>query len=227
MLAPAANMTYRLSPMPISLDAIAMSNLERVETATIGHFRYEGFMDPRLVAVLPNVRIAGTAVTVSTVGIDSTAILAAIESIRPGDVLVIDRGGETRFACLGAVAALAMKQAGAAGAIIDGRACDFPDLRAIGFPVWCHGASPVLGRPLGLGGSVNHTICCGGVQVNPGDAILADESGILVLDPADVAPITQRGLDWQDAEATMVKRLRAGEKLTSIRASSVPAIPSG
>ncbi len=211
---------YDVRDMPTQIPEETLARLRQVETATVGHFRLRGFMAPRVRPMLPGRRIAGTAVTVRTVDIDSTAILIAIDALRPGDVLVVDRGGEDRHACFGAVTSFAVLQAGAVGVIIDGRACDIPDIREQGLALWCTGSSPVLGRRLELGGCVNVPVNCGGVLVSPGDAILADDSGVLVTDPSSgLDAMIDEALERQRREVALFERLGAGEKLSDIAGS--------
>lgn len=207
---------FDVRPMPPQLDAALLDRLRAVETATIGHFRLHGFMGPRLQPIQHGARVAGTAVTVRTVGIDPTAILIALDALRQGDLLVIDRSGEDRHACFGAVMSAAVRQAGVAGVVIDGRACDFADIRAQGMPLWCNGPSPMLGRRGELGGAVNVPVSCGGVAVHPGDAVLADDSGIVVLAPHEVPEVADEGLRRQEHEARVLARMAAGERLTDI-----------
>jgi regulator of RNase E activity RraA len=110
----------------------------------------------------------------------------------------------------------ALAQAGAVGIVLDGRACDLGDIAAQGMPLWCQGASPVLGRRPGAGGAVNIPISCGGVTVRPGDAVLADDSGVLVLPPEDIEAIVREGLQRQAREVQVLARMAAGERLTDI-----------
>ncbi len=203
-------------PMPKSIAATQLSQLAEIETATVGHFRLHGFMDARIQPNQRRRRVAGTAVTVQTRGIDPTAILLALDAIRPGDLLVIDRCGESRHAALGAVMSAALGKAGAVGIVLDGRACDLGDIEAQGMPLWCQGASPLLGRRPGAGGAVNLPISCGGVTVRPGDAVLADDSGVLVLAPEEIAAVVQEGLARQAREVQVLARMAAGERLTDI-----------
>jgi regulator of RNase E activity RraA len=133
-------------------------------------------------------------------------------------VLVVDRCGEDRHACFGAVMCAAVRQAGVVGVIIDGRACDLGDIRAQGMPLWCAGPSPILGRRLDLGGAVNAPVSCGGVTVTAGDAILADDSGILVIPAVDVEAVVEEALRRQTREAEVLARMAAGERLADIAA---------
>jgi regulator of RNase E activity RraA len=207
---------FVLKDLPPSLDAGLLDKLRQCETATIGHFMLAGFMDARIQPIQTGSRIAGTAITVRTHGTDSTIISHALSQARPGDVLVIDRSGEARHASWGLVTSVAAKVAGLAGVIIDGRACDLGDIRAVGLPLWCIGPSPILTRPLAMAGDFNIPVNCGGVVVNPGDAILADDSGVLVLAPREIAAVADHALELQAKEVGILERVRAGTKLTEI-----------
>jgi regulator of RNase E activity RraA len=103
-----------------------------------------------------------------------------------------------------------------AGAAIDGPATDFEEIRRTGVPVWCRGPSPVTVKRLGLSGAFCVPVSCGGVMVRPGDAILADESGIVVIRPDQIEWVVEEALKRQAAEPETIRRLRAGEKLHAI-----------
>jgi regulator of RNase E activity RraA len=82
--------------------------------------------------------------------------------------------------------------------------------------LWCAGPSPITTKILGLGGAMNVPVACGGVMVNPGDAILADECGILVLAPGEVDEVAEEALARQAREPDLLRRIEAGEKLGAI-----------
>jgi len=207
---------FTLKPLPPTLDNKLVDKLVRAEPATIGHFRHWGFMDPLLRAMLPDVRIAGPAVTVRAPGMDGTIVGYALGQVRPGDVLVIDRCGDHRHAAFGGLVAYACKVAGVAGVIIDGVATDIGEVRKYQVPLWCRGLSPVTTKRIGLAGEFCVPIVCGGVNVNPGDVIIADECGVVVLDRADAEAVAERAIAMQDAEVASRARLDAGEKLPDI-----------
>jgi 4-hydroxy-4-methyl-2-oxoglutarate aldolase len=207
---------FQLEPMPAQIDAGRLDRLREVETATVGHFRHDGFIDPDLRAVIPDRRVAGTAVTVRIPGPDSAMLHHALGLVRPGDFLVIDRCGDRRHACWGGVVTFNAKHAGVVGAVVDGRATDFEEVRRRDFPLWCAGPSPITTKILGLGGALNVPVACGGVTVHPGDAILADESGILVLAPDEIEVVADEALARQAREPELLRRIEAGEKLGAI-----------
>ncbi|MCQ4161628.1 RraA family protein [Roseomonas sp. GC11] len=211
---------FEIHPMPVQLDPALVALLQDVETATVGHVLHSGFMDAALRAVLPEARVAGTAVTLRMPHADSTLLHHAMSLVRPGDFLVIDRAGDTRHACWGGVITNAAKLAGVAGAVIDGPATDFSEIRRCGMPMWCRGPSAITTKLLGLEGAMNVPVSVGGVSVEPGDAILADESGVIVLKPAEAGAMARRALAMQAAELELLARLRAGEALAAITGAS-------
>ena len=207
---------FTIKPLPDSLDGKLVEKLVRAEPATIGHFRNWGFMDPAIRAMQSDVRIAGPAVTVRAPGMDGTIVGYALGQVRRGDVLVIDRCGDHRHAAFGGLVAYACKVAGLAGVIIDGVATDIGEVRRYNVPLWCRGLSAVTTKRIGLAGEFCVPVSCGGVAVNPGDVIIADECGIVVLDRADAEAAAERAIGMQDAEVASRKRLDAGEKLPDI-----------
>ena len=207
---------FTLNKLPPQLDAALVSTLVRAEPATIGHFRNSGFMDPGIRAMQAEVRIAGPAVTVRAPGMDGTIVGYALGQVRRGDVLVIDRAGDHRHAAFGGLVAYACKVAGLAGVIIDGVATDIGEVRQYKVPLWCRGLSAVTTKRIGLAGEFCVPVSCGGVAVNPGDVIIADECGIVVLDRAQAQAAAERAIGMQDAEVASRKRLDAGEKLPDI-----------
>jgi len=207
---------FTLNPMPPQVDSDLLALLAKVETATVGHFRHAGFMNPRLRAVIAERRVAGTAVTVRIPGMDSALLHHVMGLVRPGDFVVIDRCGDVKHACWGGVVTRAAKFRGVVGAVVDGYATDFAEVREIDMPLWCLGPSPITTKKLAIDGQLNVPVSCGGVTVNPGDAMLADESGVLVLDPADIERVANRALELQAAEPMTVARILAGEKMGDV-----------
>ncbi len=206
-------MSFVINAMPPQLPARIAEKLSRVETATVGHTRHWGFMDRGIQGVLPGRRAAGTAVTVQIPGQDSAMLHHALGLLRPGDVLVVDRMGDDRHACLGGGVALAAKLAGAVAAVVDGPCTDFSEIRQHDFAVWCRGPSPITTRVYAIGGSLNAVIGCGGVTVNPGDAVVLDESGVLVLPPGEAEDVADAALARQEREKELWAKLRAGAKI--------------
>src|SRR5260221_8291937 len=125
---------YVVKPMPSQIDRALLDLLRKAEPATIGHFLHIGFMEPAIRGLFPDVRIAGTAVTVRAPGPDGTMVHHAIGQARPGDVLVIDRCGDHKHACMGGAVAYAAKKTGDAGIGVDGAGPDIGELRQYTVP---------------------------------------------------------------------------------------------
>jgi regulator of RNase E activity RraA len=211
-----------INPLPAQIDPTLLKLLASAEPATIGHFLHTGFMDPAIRGFSQDVRIAGTAVPIRVPGVDGTMVHYALGQVRPGDVLVMDRCGDMRHAAFGGAVAYAARVAGIAGVIVDGMVTDLGELRQYGVPVWARGPSPVTTKRLYQAGEFCVPISCGGVPVRPGDAILADENGVLVLAPDAIEAAANRAIALQTAEKTTLKRLDAGEKLPDITGASQP-----
>jgi len=200
-------------------------DLSDIETATLGHFLDEGFMTPAMQGIVPDARVFGPALTVRLPGSDGTALVHALSSARPGEIIVVDRCGDRRHACWGAVTTAAAQSRGVAGVVIDGFVTDVSAIAAAGFPVWCRGRAPITTRIRGTDGAVGVPVVCGGVRVVPGALVLADENGVVVLDPEDAPAHVEKARAMQAAEPTTIKRLKSGETLAEItNAPSLPAL---
>lgn len=207
---------FEVNEMPRQIDADLIALMARAETATIGHFLHSGFIDREIRAVLPDKHVAGTAVTIRIPHADSTLLHYLTKIIRPGDFVVIERCGDHRHACWGGVITNVMKLAGVVGAVIDGPATDFSEIRKLEMPVWCRGPSPITTKILGLDGAINVPVTVGGQIVAPGDAVIADESGIVILAPSQVRAVVEKALSMQEKEIILLERLRNGEFLPDI-----------
>lgn len=207
---------YDIGPRAALLAPGVLQQLQKLETASLGHFRNDGFPDNGIKPLKQGMKAVGTAYTVSIPAQDSTLLHHALSGVRPGDFLVIDRCGDYRHACWGGGVTLAAKLAGATGAIIDGACTDPLEIQSLDFPIWCRGISPLTTRLADLGGSMNRPVTIGGVIIHPGDAIIADESGIAVLPAADAGMLIERGLALQNRASLGLARIQAGESLGDI-----------
>ena len=155
----------------------------------IGHVQTFGFMDTAIRPVWRDIRLVGRAVTCRMPSLDISVSRAAIRACKPGDVIVVDRAGDTEFACWGGGAGLLAMVQGAAGLIVDGAITDTMEITDLKWPVYSRSVSGLVGRPQHEYGEVNTTISCGGVPVSPGDLIVADDDGIVVIRPEDAAEL--------------------------------------
>lgn len=204
---------YKLGPLPGAVALEDLDLLAQVETATVGHWRHLGFVNRAVQPMLRGRRVVGTAITVAIPAMDSTLLHHALSVARPGDIIVVDRLGDDRHACWGGGVTLAAKAAGVVAAIIDGPCTDFAEIQASDFPIWSRGLSSVTTRQYNLGGALNVPVCCGGAVVSPGDAILADDCGVLVLPAEEVREVVNLALLKQSSITEFEKRIQSGLKL--------------
>lgn len=140
----------------------------------------------------------------------------ALDRIRPGDVLMIDHEAGGHRACWGNVMNYVAKREGVAAVIIDGFSTDIVELKAHGLPVFSRGSAAQTTTLAGIGGQMNCPVHIGGVLVRPGDAVLADENGIVVMSPVDVASTATTALSMQQAELDTLARVDAGERVSDL-----------
>jgi len=200
--------------------------LRQAEPATIGHFHAHGFLHGGIRAMAAVTRSVGTAVTVRCEGMDGSILHHALGQLRAGDFLFVDRAGDELVACIGGASALAAQLRGSAGIVVDGCVTDIDELRALGLPVWARGLSARTTRAGGQAGSFCQPVDCGGVRVHPGDAVLADENGVLVMAPDTAWALAERAIALQRAELHTLARLRAGDTYPQILNTRLAATES-
>jgi 4-hydroxy-4-methyl-2-oxoglutarate aldolase len=147
-----------------------------------GKFR----LDPALRPVYsPMVRIVGSAVTVEVEPQTHLMVAKAVHMVEPGDVIVVDGGGDIHWSICGGNLCRIAKLNGCRGIIIDGATRDADEAREMGFPVIARSLSPTP-SPLSGRGAVNLPIVCGGITVRPGDIVVADNDGTVIV-PVELA----------------------------------------
>jgi len=140
-----------------------------------------GTMHARVAPVHHSMQVAGPAFTVEVRPGDNLMIHAAIALAKPGDVLVIDGKGDQTAALMGTLMLSACKKLGIAGVVVDAAIRDRVELLELGFPVFSAGFNPA-GPTKFVPGRINHPISAGGTVVNPGDLIVADADGVVVIE---------------------------------------------
>lgn len=146
-------------------------------------------------------RIAGLAFTIRTGRHDNLMFHASIYLARPGDVIVVEAGDDEMAVAGGNMCAIAQRN-GVAGLVVDGVIRDVVESRENHFPVFARGASPIPAKRVGEGG-MNVQIRCGGVVVNPGDVVVADEEGIVVIPRARAAEVLEKAQARVAADAKL------------------------
>jgi regulator of RNase E activity RraA len=163
----------------------------------------EQFMDMGIREMWPQIpRIAGPAYTVSCAPGDNLMLHAAIYRAKPGSIIVV-KAGDADYAMSGGNVCATAQQRGIAGFVIDGVIRDVAEVRELKFPVFARGAMPVPGKKQGPG-TLQNTIICGGVQIDAGDIVVADEEGVAVIPAAQqesVWEIAKRRADKDEARS--------------------------
>lgn len=173
--------------------------------------------------VWPGARCVGEAVTVRTFGTDLSAVFDGLQAAPRGAVLVIDSHGVTNSAFWGERTTRAALARGLAGAVIDGGCRDVTAVRRLGFPVFSTAVTPNAGLPGGRG-AVNVPVAAGGLPVHPGDLVVADENGVVVV-PREIAAATlARVRELLDAESAA---FAAADRGASVPPDAAPSLPGG
>jgi regulator of RNase E activity RraA len=159
----------------------------------------------------PDLRIVGTACTVKVYPGDNLMVHKSLDIAQPGDVIIVDTSASGLTAVLGDLVSTKARHRGAVGFVVDGLIRDLPGIRALGdFPVFARGVTPI--GPLHRGpGEINFPISAGGIVVNPGDVVVGDLNGVVVV-PRGIAEEMVRRLDARKAaESDYTKAVARGE----------------
>jgi 4-hydroxy-4-methyl-2-oxoglutarate aldolase len=168
-----------------------------------------GLMKPYLRPVWAGGEAAGTAVTVLAHPGDNWMIHVAVEQCRPGDILVVGCISDNTDGMFGDLLATSLKARGVTGLVIDAGCRDVKSLREMGFPVWSKAIS-AKGTVKATLGAVNVPVVCAGINVEPGDAVIADDDGVVVVRRKDAVEVAAKGEKRQADEEGKRKLLASG-----------------
>jgi regulator of RNase E activity RraA len=167
-----------------------------------------GALNGHIEAVRPTMKLAGAAFTVEVRPGDNLMIHAAMSLAKPGDVLVVDGKGDLNAALMGTIMMTACKQLGIAGVVIDGAVRDTLEIEEMGFPVFAAGFNP-NGPTKSVAGRIGHPVSVGGVTVNPGDLVIGDADGVVVIErerAAGLLPLAAKKVADESARIAAIKK---------------------
>jgi regulator of RNase E activity RraA len=220
------------STAPDRVAAETVDLAKRISTATLtSQLLKRGFANSFMQGVLPlrpAMRLAGQAFTLRYIpareDLDppgetnnrTSKQRLAVEAVGPGDVLVIDARGDVRAATLGDILAARIKQRGAAGIVTDGAFRDTPSIRTLDLATYAQGQNPYVSTRIHHPQDINVPIGCGGVAVVPGDLIVGDGEGVVVVPRAIAEEVVQAAFEQDEREKFIMTRILQGSSILGV-----------
>lgn len=191
-----------------------LNTLMTVSTANLADAQHRSGELPFISAVVPGLKMAGRAVTVRTYHGDWAKPVQAIDVAAPGDVVVVDAGGLPNVVW-GELATHSAAVRNLGGVVVDGGIRDVAEIRRIQFPAYARHIAPTAWEPKGLG-EINVPIKIGGTRVNPGDWVVGDDDGVVVVPAREAVEIANRAMSVLELENRLRREIDAGGTLSEL-----------
>jgi 4-hydroxy-4-methyl-2-oxoglutarate aldolase len=192
-------------------DAGVIETLQRLGVSTVHEAQgRSGLMQPYMRPLWRGARIAGSAVTALCHPGDNWMIHVACDVVKKGDILVVACSSENADGAFGELLATSLKALGVKGVVLDMGCRDAAEISEMKFPLWSRAIS-AKGTVKASIGSVNLPVVCAGVNVKPGDVVVADDDGVVVVPRLDAAKVATAGVEREKKEAGSRARLQKGE----------------
>lgn len=172
----------------------------------------ESAMHSSIRPLIPGLKVCGRAVTVRAQPGDASKPTEAVAVAKKGEVIVIDAAGYEESACWGGNDSNASLRKGLSAVIVDGAVRDTTEIRQHGFPTWAKAVTPRTGGGAG-GGEVGVPVRCGGIVVRPGDIVMADDDGVVVVPREKESEVLARAVDREALEKGIAAKVNGGATL--------------
>jgi 4-hydroxy-4-methyl-2-oxoglutarate aldolase len=197
-------------------DAALIEGFRRHEVAKVGDaMAGHGIAHSEIKPIAPGMKVCGPAVTILTRPGDALFVQKAADVAQAGDVILCDAGGGKEAAVIGERIGFYMQQRGIVGFVVDGAVRDKPGLVELGFATFARAVTPRIYGSVGPG-AINVLVQCGGVPVHPGDIVIGDDDGLVIVPRADAARVLHLADEHLAGELQRLERMRNGETLTEI-----------
>jgi 4-hydroxy-4-methyl-2-oxoglutarate aldolase len=188
-----------------------MASLQHVAESALLHeaMGRRGALDSDFRPLFPGARLLGRALTVRGRPGDNLMLHLAISVARPGDVIVATLDRHTEAGAWGEITTLAARMRGVAGLLTDGAVRDSEPIARAGFPVFSRGVC-IKGTTKRLRGEINQPVVIGGILVNPGDFVVGDADGVVIVPAAEAEAVDAKARQIRAREAEIMRQLEAG-----------------